>query len=449
MPIPTPKDGEKKDDYVSRCIEFVLSEPEAGNKEQAAAICYDKWKEGKQDNTAHEMRFTCNVITSVRTEKWEGRDWLVAPVVALKAGVLNGELVVEEEVLKHPESWNGRPVVVYHPISKEGRPISANSPEVLSRQQVGQLFNVTASREDGVALKGEIWVDIAKAASLGGQAMATVQRLRSNKPLEVSTAYYRDMLMRDGELGGKPYKSVAKNIKPDHLALLPDQVGACSWEDGCGAPRVNLQEEDVNQEEEAALEGQEAVTELEEVASNLDTEIQTGGSDMSEIIDRILADGRLAYNAEQLEEMGEEALEAIADTLEALPVPQTNAEEEEAHEEADGAEEQDEPAVNAEELESLRELARAINDLGGVESLRAVVTDFAANARARHDALVSQLVANELCTLSREQLERMEEDQLVSLRQAFQTVDYAGMGAVRGAEGEVELEMPALNWDES
>lgn len=447
MPIPKPKGKEEKGDFVSRCIAAIADEYE---QDQASAICYDAW-DGKADNADNEMRFACNVVTTVRTEKWEGRDWLVAPVVALRAGVLNQELVLDEEVLKHPESWNGRPVVVYHPVSKEGRPISANSPEVLSRQQVGQLFNVSASREDGAVLKGEIWVDIAKAASLGGQAMATVQRLRSNKPLEVSTAYYRDMVMRDGDLNGKPYKSVAKNIKPDHLALLPDQVGACSWEDGCGAPRVNLQEDDVSQEEEAALEGQEAVTESEEVASNLETETQTGGVDMSELIDRILADGRLAFNAEQLEDMSEDALQAIADTLEALPVqePQTNAEEDEGHEEAHDADEVEEPAVNAEELESLRGLARAINELGGVEALRAVVTDFAANARARHDALVSQLVANELCTLSREQLERMDEDQLVSLRQAFQTVDYAGLGTVRGADGEAELEMPVINYDES
>jgi copper chaperone CopZ len=26
---------------------------------------------------------------------------------------------------------------------------------------------------------------------------------------------------------------------PDHLALLPNSVGACSWQDGCGIPRVN------------------------------------------------------------------------------------------------------------------------------------------------------------------------------------------------------------------
>ena len=451
MPIPNPRSGESQDDFISRCISAIADEYD---QDQASAICFDSWDDNKADNAANEMRFTCNVTSTVRTEQWEGRSWLVAPVVALRSGVLNDEFVSDEEVLKHPESWNGRPVVVYHPISKEGRPISANSPEVLSRQQIGQFFNAMATREDGAKLKGEIWIDLTKAASLGGQAMATVQRLRSNHPLEVSTAYYRDMVMREGNLNGQAYQSIAKNIKPDHLAVLPDQVGACSWEDGCGAPRVNLREDEVDgqQVEQEAAPEQEAVLESEqEVVSNQEAEIQeeTGGNDMSELIDRIVADGRLAYNAEQLGEMSEEALQAIVDTLEAVPTqePQTNAQEE-AHEEADDVE-QEAPAVNAEEIEMLRGLARAVNDMGGVDALRAVVTDFAANARARHDTLVSQLVANQLCTLSREQLDRMDEDQLTALRQAFQTVDYAGMGNVRVADGENELEMPAINWNES
>jgi hypothetical protein len=33
---------------------------------------------------------------------------------------------------------------------------------------------------------------------------------------------------------GRPYNFVARNYRPDHLAILPDQRGACSIEDGCG-----------------------------------------------------------------------------------------------------------------------------------------------------------------------------------------------------------------------
>ena len=47
MPIPKPKKGESKQDFVSRCIEFMtVNESEKfPSKEQRAAICYTQWDE--------------------------------------------------------------------------------------------------------------------------------------------------------------------------------------------------------------------------------------------------------------------------------------------------------------------------------------------------------------------------------------------------------------------
>ena len=41
------------------------------------------------------------------------------------------------------------------------------------------------------------------------------------------------------EYKGKRYHEVHRALEPDHIALLPDEVGACSVQDGCGAGRVN------------------------------------------------------------------------------------------------------------------------------------------------------------------------------------------------------------------
>lgn len=447
MPIPSPDADESRDDFISRCVAAIVDEDDM-DQDQAAAICHDRWEDVRSNN-AEDMLFACSVANAVRNEHWEGRDWLVAPVVALRSGVLNNELVSPEEILAFPEAWNGRPFVVYHPISKEGRPISANSPEVISAQQIGQLFNVEANNEDGAKLKGEIWVDVAKATKLGGQAIEVVRRLRSNQPLEVSTAYYRDVVRESGVLGEHTYESIAKNIRPDHLAALPDQIGACSWADGCGAPRINAHEEadddvaDVQEEPNAA-----PGTNHEDL----------GGSEMDERIERIMADGRLAFNAEDLAEMSEGELDGILAALEALPEqeeergdpdpePTTNVEEEvEEDEEEDGG---GEFALNAEDMDDVRVLIEAVREMGGVEAIREVVANHNADARTRHDALVAQLVANESCTVSRELLEQMNEQQLRALRQNFEPVDYLGMGAVRPMDGEVELEMPDIEWGEN
>jgi hypothetical protein len=50
------------------------------------------------------------------------------------------------------------------------------------------------------------------------------------------------MMLEDkkGKFGDKEYDGVWRNIVPDHLAILPEGItGACSVEDGCGAPREN------------------------------------------------------------------------------------------------------------------------------------------------------------------------------------------------------------------
>lgn len=175
----------------------------------------------------------------VRLGTLDERAHLVAPVVAIRAGVLNGELVPAEEIGRYVDAWNGIPLPIGHP-RERGAYVSANRPDLLETQSVGRFFN--ARFEDG-ALQGEIWVDIEKARQLGPAGQVVLERLEHNEPLEVSTAYFRDIEERSGVWEGKHYSGIARNLRPDHLALLPYQIGACSWVDGCGAPRANEEEE--------------------------------------------------------------------------------------------------------------------------------------------------------------------------------------------------------------
>ena len=185
--------------------------------------------------TISSLQFTSNQTAKVRRETIGGVEYLVAPVVAIRAGVLNGELVPAEEIEHHFAAWNGRPFVVGHPKDADGNFAPANTPELLAKLQAGQLFDV---RFEGNALKGEVWVDLSKAKLVDG-GPEVVQRLESGKPLEVSTAYLRDREEKPGTLDGVAYEAVARNLRPDHLAALLDTAGACSWADGCGAPRTN------------------------------------------------------------------------------------------------------------------------------------------------------------------------------------------------------------------
>lgn len=178
--------------------------------------------------------FICSQTAEVRRETVGGVEYLIAPTVAIKAGVLNGELITADEIGTHFHSWDGRPFIVGHP-KIDGEDTSANDPALLAEMQLGWLFNTHFA--DG-ALLGEIWVDVSRAKLVDG-GPEVVNRLESGRPLEISTAYFRDRDETPGTLGGMEYEAVARNLRPDHIAALLDAEGACSWADGCGAPRVN------------------------------------------------------------------------------------------------------------------------------------------------------------------------------------------------------------------
>lgn len=167
-----------------------------------------------------------NASSKHRSEKWRGREHIVVPVVMLMETVVNGAFVPLSEL--KAEAWNGVPVTLSHPVSKDGKPITANSPETLDGWQVGTIFNTKI--EDG-KLKAEAWIDVALAKAL---SPALLKALKSGRPMDVSTGYFPTVTRKKGTHAGKPYVEIHKELKPDHLALLPDEEGACNWSDGCG-----------------------------------------------------------------------------------------------------------------------------------------------------------------------------------------------------------------------
>lgn len=164
--------------------------------------------------------------TNYANKVFRGRKHYVVPVVMLMQTVVNGAFVPEDAL--HPGAWNGVPVTISHPVNKRGESITANSPETLEKWQVGTIFN--AKVEDG-KLKGEAWIDIELANKLAPGLLAT---LRAKGKMDVSTGYFTVAKAETGEYNGVTYKEVHHDLKPDHLALLPEEEGACNWETGCG-----------------------------------------------------------------------------------------------------------------------------------------------------------------------------------------------------------------------
>jgi Uncharacterized protein conserved in bacteria (DUF2213) len=180
---------------------------------------------------------------AIRTATLFEEEHTVVPCVALVEGVLwpanapAPELALAEEFGRFPEGWDGRPVVFDHP-KVNGTPVSASSPEVLEDISFGQLFN---TRLDGVKLKTEIWINNARVENMSENVQDAVKRLKSgDEVVEVSTGLFTMSEVASGEFDGEGFEMIWRNIVPDHLAVLPEGItGACSVEDGCGAPRTN------------------------------------------------------------------------------------------------------------------------------------------------------------------------------------------------------------------
>ena len=165
---------------------------------------------------------------------------IVVPVVMMVEGVHSGSqgplFHSIEELGKFPESWNGRPVVIYHP-EEDGAPVSANSPDIIDKVAVGKVYNTMV---EGKKLKAEVWFDEDK---LNAVSPDTLNNVNEGIETEVSLGMWTENEYEEGEYEGATYIGIAHNHRPDHLAILPDQIGACSCEKGCGLGANNNNED--------------------------------------------------------------------------------------------------------------------------------------------------------------------------------------------------------------
>lgn len=348
-----------------------------------------------------DFHFVTNTITrATRRTGPDGREYLVAPGVALVAGVVGNEYVPASEIAKAAFGFNGRPLPLSHPMLGDEY-ISANSPEQHHAASIGQFWNATF---DGTKLKGEYWIDVAKAQAMGGDALALLQRLEANQQVETSTAYGRDFDATPGNFNGKSYTGIARNLVPDHVAVLISEQGKCSISDGCGL-LANA----------CTCSGQTLPSEtiinsnLEVVQMSKDTEVKTAAEPVVEPVAK--AEAPVVEKVEKAEAK-QPVVNAVAANSEQFV------------------------AVNAElaaTKAALTTITNMISDLGGVDKVRetlqlagANAQAMAANAKREKEILVSALISNARCAFSRDDLGKFDIDALGKFAQSLQPVDYSG-----------------------
>lgn len=185
---------------------------------------------------------------SIRWASLEGKDYMVVPMVMITNGVHNGSsgplLYPSEELSKTPEVWNHKPLTVYHP-EINGQGVSACDPDILEQRKIGLIMNTrfvegeTKKDDTGKSwridrLKSEAWIDPEKCKKVDNRILESLEK---KQMVEISTGLFTDNEPATGVWNGEGYTAVARNYRPDHLAILPDQKGSCSIADGAGLLR--------------------------------------------------------------------------------------------------------------------------------------------------------------------------------------------------------------------
>ena len=204
-----------------------------------------------------DVYFVSTENYTVRQEMLNGRPQIVVPVAMMVEGVHSGShgpiLHLAEELGRYPESWDGIPTTIGHP-KVNGQYVSANSPAVLQDWAVGRIFN---TRIDNSTLRAEAWLDEETLSLISEE---TANRINNGDVIEVSVGIFSDEENITGTWNMESYNAIARNYRPNHLALLPDEIGACSIADGCGV-RVNKK-------------GETNVADKEKIVTNKETQSQ-------------------------------------------------------------------------------------------------------------------------------------------------------------------------------
>lgn len=410
-------------------------------------------------------------VAHIRTATLFDADHTIVPCVALVEGVLwpanapAPELALAEEFGRFPDGWNGRPVVFDHP-HINGMAVSASHPDVMEDVAFGQLFNTSL---DETKLKTEIWINNERVQRMSAEVQDAVSRLKNGEMVEVSTGLFTMTEKTSGEFQGEEFEAIWRNIVPDHLAVLPEGVtGACSVEDGCGAPRanearyvmnaqyipttntdttttliINTPVEDCECDDDMkktvyskimgavgnilGLTEASPTSAADEVVDNHDGSIQENSTMKPK--DQ-LVEGLIANEATQYSEDDRDWLSTLEESQLARMSPVVNEEEggkegEELPEAAvteEPAEEVEEPAVNAAPTPVSTEdyIASAPSEI------REVLDSGLRMHRARKQKLVDGILANKRNTFSKEQLCTKGLDELEAIASLAEDISYEG-----------------------
>lgn len=227
------------------------------------------------------VNLTANLARAVRREVENGVEYVVSPVVLIVPGVLKGSggplLYPLDELTRNVSAWDRVPLTFGHPFGPDGvTPVSVGQAD--SRYRIGQVRNPSVATG---SLRAEAWLDVEAVRRHDPRILTAVE---NGERVEVSTGLFLDVNPVQGEYRGVHYSGIARNYRPDHLAVLASTPGACSVKDGCGLNVMNCSCQQCSQQRRVPM----------------------SANDIDEVVNRLLnrpAHSTIVYNETDLQEL--------------------------------------------------------------------------------------------------------------------------------------------------
>lgn len=150
--------------------------------------------------------------------------------------VMNGGLYPAEEINNSYQTMEGKLMPLPHPMV-DGKYVSANDPRAINAYHVGAWAQNVSKSGDQVVMDVYINKAVAETKSDGKRLINRLDEMiagTNTDPIHLSTGLLTNKEKKSGESKEKKYTWIARNMQFDHIAILLDEPGAGTPEEGVG-----------------------------------------------------------------------------------------------------------------------------------------------------------------------------------------------------------------------
>ncbi|NPE52403.1 DUF2213 domain-containing protein [Dickeya dadantii] len=150
--------------------------------------------------------------------------------------VMNGGLYSAEEINNSYQTMEGKLMPLSHP-KVDGNYVSANDPRAINKFYAGAWAQNVGKSGDQVVMDAYINKAVAETKPDGKRLINRLDEMIAGTnvdPIHLSTGLLTNKEKKSGESKGKKHTWIARNMQFDHIAILLDEPGAGTPEEGVG-----------------------------------------------------------------------------------------------------------------------------------------------------------------------------------------------------------------------